>query len=405
MYGAMWDEYDEGTQFLPAIAKAEDLPKDQGQKFTLIAYDVDGYDIPPDWYMRIAGYGSELTKDERYIEDRFPEKELRDWPNTHPKYEIRPTLQSSLASAGGSRSGGSSGQGQSYEDWLRTSEQAKAKDDAPPPPYSLESKENAPVNGGAAQGPQIPVSTRPQPAQQDLQPPPLVSLRPNSYSGTSPTLQHSPSAAPPIPLSSRPTPLAISAPQTPTALGSRPSPPTRQSPIPQLAPIQSSYPGQHMSASQYQQQGSTSPSPYTQPVLPFPMPNLSPLPQMGSTWSPQSTTQPAWPQQNWNYHEPSHPAPLPVPPGQASYDYDYSSGYNEPVAFPGGMHRVGSGDYSFPMPQTAPILEPQQLDPGPPPPSQSRESHSRASYGDYRTSILNDWLATNAHARPEQHQI
>ncbi|KAI0248087.1 hypothetical protein BJV78DRAFT_1285053 [Lactifluus subvellereus] len=403
MYGAMWDEYDEGTQFLPAITRTEDLPKDHGQKYTLIAYDVDGYDVPPDWYMRIAGYGSELTKDERYIEDRFPEKELRDWPNTHPKYEVRPTLQSLLAS--GSRDGGSSGQGQgqSYEDWLKTSEQAKAQDEAPPPPYSLEAEENARLQTGAAQGPQPPISTRPQPAQQNSRPPPPVPPRLNSPSGTSPTPQHNAGTAPPVPLGSRPTSLATSAPQTSAALGSRPPLTGRHSRTPsphlsptQLAPMQSSYPGQHMSApqppSQYQQHGSTSPSPYDQPILAFPMPSLSPLSQPGSTWSPQATTQPTWPRQDWNYPQPSHPAPLPVPPSQASYDY--SSGYDEPVAFPGAMHGAGSGDYSFPMPQPAPMLEPQQLSPGPPPPLQSRESRSRASSGDYRTSPSS--------ARPEQ---
>jgi hypothetical protein len=380
MYGAMWDEYDEGTQFLPAITKTADLPQDQEQNFTLIAYDVDGYDVPPDWYMRIAGYGSELVKDERFIEDRFPEKDLRDWQNTHPKYEDRSALRSSLA--GGSRSGGSSAQGQSYEDWLKTSEQARAQDDAPPPPYSLEAKENIRIQTVASQGPETPISTRPELAQQDQRLPPLVPPRLGSHS---PSSQHGLGIAPPpVPLSSRPTSVVNSAHQTPVAPKPIPSLTARHSPTasPQPAPMQSLYPGQHMSApqapSQYQQHDSTSPSSYNRPTFQFPMPNFSPLPQPESPWS-QSTTQPAWPHQDWDHTQPSPPAHFPVPPGQSPYGY--SSGYNQPIAFPEVMRTAGSSDYSFPMPQAGPMLEPQQLNPGPPPLLPPRESRSRASSG------------------------
>ncbi|KAI0307433.1 hypothetical protein B0F90DRAFT_1621691, partial [Multifurca ochricompacta] len=367
IYGAMWDEYDEGTQFLPAITKNSDLPHDANNKFTLIAYDVDGYDVPSDWYMRIAGYGSELLKRERHLEDRFPEKELRDWDHSHPKIEVRPSLASLLAS--GSRSGGAGGDGQSYEDWLKTTDKAKDKEEAPPPPYSLEAEGTPGVQTVTTQG-----------------------------------------AAPPVPLSSRPTSLATSF-QSPASLEHRLSLATHhnQAPAPsRLSPIQSSYPGQKVTVpqppSQYQQHDPIGPSSYTRPTVQLPMPNHSPLPQPASLWSPQATVQPAWPPRDWN--EPPHsfpPTHFPVPPGQSSSSYGYFSGYNEPVTFPEAAHPSGPGDYGFAMPQAAPILESQQLNPGPPPPPlQSREFRSSASSGDHRTSILNDWPDINGYTRPQQ---
>lgn len=45
IYGAMWDEYDEGTAFLPIASKKRELPKEQ----TFLALDADGYDLPTDW--------------------------------------------------------------------------------------------------------------------------------------------------------------------------------------------------------------------------------------------------------------------------------------------------------------------------------------------------------------------
>jgi hypothetical protein len=375
MYGAMWDEYDEGTQFLPAITKTVDLPEDQERKFTLIAYDVDGYDVPSDWYMRIAGYGSELVKDERFLEDRFPEKELLDWPNTHPKYEAP---QSMLAS--GSSSGGPSGQGQSYEDWLRTSGQAKAQEEPPPPPYSPEVHGNMRGQAATSHGPETPISTRPDLAQQDSRLRPPLPPRPNS--------QPIATAPPPIPFRSRPTSVANSVPQTPVVLEHRPHPTVRHRPTasPHLSTTQlvTLFPGQQMTApqapSQHQTHDSTGLSSYIVPTMQFPMPSFSPPPQSGSPWPSQPAPQPAaWPHQDWNQPQPSPPAHFPAPHGQVPYGYP--GGYNQPIAFPETMRPVGLGDYSFSTPQAL-------HHPGPPP-LQSRESRSRASYGDF------GWVLTN----------
>ncbi|KAJ7250161.1 hypothetical protein B0H12DRAFT_1121001 [Mycena haematopus] len=46
-YGAMWDEYDEGTAFLPVVEKKGLLPESETWPF--YALDEDGYDLPSDW--------------------------------------------------------------------------------------------------------------------------------------------------------------------------------------------------------------------------------------------------------------------------------------------------------------------------------------------------------------------
>jgi hypothetical protein len=405
MYGAMWDEYDEGTQFLPAITKTEDLPHDENDKFPLIAYDIDGYDVPADWYMRIAGYGSELVKGERLLEDRFPEKELRDWEYSHPKTEIRPSLESMLASGSGINSGGSSsagGGGQSYEDWVKTEGQGKHKEEVPPPPYSLEGEESARMQSVTAQGPPAPISTRPEPPHTGSQQPPPVPLRHDSPSSPPAPSQNDAGAAPPVPLTSRPTSVAASpGPSQSLSLLEHSS---SQSPYhsqatsfnlaaPQLAPLRSSYPGQHTAApqppSQYSQDTSADSSSYTRPLVQLPTPNFTPLPQPASPWSSKPSTPPGWPPQDWNYpSQPLPPSRFPVPPVQVPYGYP--SGYGDSISFPEAMHPVGPAEYGFTMPQATPILVPQQLNPGPPPPLQPRESRNCPSSGYHYASILNN---------------
>ncbi|KIY43969.1 hypothetical protein FISHEDRAFT_22785, partial [Fistulina hepatica ATCC 64428] len=77
IYGAMWDEYDEGTAFLPIVEKRRDLPIHE--KFKFMALDEDGYELPSDWYMRICGFLAQGLRGERHIDEVFPEKELRDY--------------------------------------------------------------------------------------------------------------------------------------------------------------------------------------------------------------------------------------------------------------------------------------------------------------------------------------
>ncbi|KAL9716761.1 hypothetical protein Ac2012v2_001212 [Leucoagaricus gongylophorus] len=77
MYGAMWDEYDEGTVFLPVVTHKRLLPV--SDKFKFMALDEDGYDLPEDWYMRISGFAAEALRGERKIFETFPLKELQDY--------------------------------------------------------------------------------------------------------------------------------------------------------------------------------------------------------------------------------------------------------------------------------------------------------------------------------------
>ena len=366
MYGAMWDEYDEGTQFLPAITKTASLPQDEHHRFRLIAYDVDGYDVPPDWYMRIAGYASALVKGECPIDDRFPEQELRDW---RPKYEVRPALPSLLAS--GSGSGDTSGQGQSYRDVLSTEVETGNPDEAPPPPYSLEAGEGSDVQPVASAGPETPISTRPNIPRQDSRLPPPIPPRPYFQPGRLPSLKLGPGIAPAIPLNSRPTTLpdTPSHPHPPALPNHRPltapSSPHRLSPN-RAAPrqMQSSYPGQYTLDPQppprHQMHDSPGPSSFSPPTVPPLVPNVPPRPQPGSPWHPPPPgTHPAWSNQDWNYPNtmpmpmpPTPPAQFPTPGSQPPNSYDPPDGYGYPT-----------------MPHTPPISGPQRFSPGLPSPA------------------------------------
>ena len=133
----MWDEYDEGTNFIPVVSHKRQLPHDEEGRFRLMALDEDGYDLPSDWYMRVAGMAAEGFKGQREIVEDFPEKELRDWWGTRPKYELGQPSGSDVASGSGSGLGQGAGNGQTYEQWLVSVEQTKEGDELPPPPYSL----------------------------------------------------------------------------------------------------------------------------------------------------------------------------------------------------------------------------------------------------------------------------
>ncbi|EIN13295.1 hypothetical protein PUNSTDRAFT_128983 [Punctularia strigosozonata HHB-11173 SS5] len=155
IYGAMWDEYDEGTAFLPVVAHKRQLP--QSDRWPFLALDAEGHDLPTDWYMRIAGLAAEGLRGERQIHDTFPVKELQDFWSSRPHYEDE--AQSS-ASGSGSGSGSGDDAGKAYQDWLAS--QAKSDgDEPPPPPYTLEAEPTQPHEH--SQPPPAPASTRPRP--------------------------------------------------------------------------------------------------------------------------------------------------------------------------------------------------------------------------------------------------
>ncbi|KAF6758877.1 xylosidase/arabinosidase [Ephemerocybe angulata] len=151
IYGAMWDEYDEGTAFMPAVANKRNLPV--SDKWRFLALDEGGHDVPSDWYMRICGFAAEVLRGERRIFDSFPSKELQDYWSTRPKYETVPhksaDFVSGYAGASSTSAGSSSGAGssrntgddpgQSYDEWLAN--QRTEVEEAPPPPYTMEVEE------------------------------------------------------------------------------------------------------------------------------------------------------------------------------------------------------------------------------------------------------------------------
>ncbi|KAH8822899.1 hypothetical protein DL96DRAFT_1619691 [Flagelloscypha sp. PMI_526] len=155
VYGAMWDEYDEGTAFLPAITRKRMLPipedpAHQG-KWKFLSLDAEGHDLPSDWYMRVLGFFGESLRGERRIHEGFPSKDLQDYWSSRPKYESA----ASSSSAAGSSSAGASAKAReeaAFRAWLEEEKKATANE-PPPPVYSLEAEEEAPAPTTAGPAP------------------------------------------------------------------------------------------------------------------------------------------------------------------------------------------------------------------------------------------------------------
>ena len=49
LYGAMFDEVDEGTAMFKVVASRAEAP----QEVPLVTLDVDGQRLPSDWYLRL----------------------------------------------------------------------------------------------------------------------------------------------------------------------------------------------------------------------------------------------------------------------------------------------------------------------------------------------------------------
>ncbi|KAF8907673.1 hypothetical protein CPB84DRAFT_1822441 [Gymnopilus junonius] len=134
IYGAMWDEYDEGTAFMPIVEHKRNLPV--SDKYRFMALDEDGYDVPSDWYMRICGFAAEGLRSERLIHETFPVKELQDYWPSRPKYEEVSQKSGDFVSGSSAVAGSSSGAGARMVGISKDE-----KEEAPPPPYSLEAEE------------------------------------------------------------------------------------------------------------------------------------------------------------------------------------------------------------------------------------------------------------------------
>ncbi|KAF8627290.1 hypothetical protein AX17_006335 [Amanita inopinata Kibby_2008] len=191
MYGAMWDEYDEGTAFLPAVPSKRQLPAHE--RFPFLALDEEGYDLPSDWYMRICGFAVEGLRSERLIQNTFPVKELQDYWATRPVFEEYEDSNANRAPGlPKERNGGDdqSSARQSYQDWLAS--QKDDQDKVPPPPYTLVAEENsAPasqlmtVTAFSEQG-SAPLRTSSMPAQIQVTSTPPVNAPASPVSSSSP---------------------------------------------------------------------------------------------------------------------------------------------------------------------------------------------------------------------------
>lgn len=318
IYGAMWDEYDEGTAYMPVVPYKRQLPV--SDKFRFMALDEDGYDLPSDWYMRICGFAAEGLRGERIILETFPSKELQDYWSTRPIYED----EGHEPSASGSGSGG--GSADDYQRWL-ASHASKAEDEPPPPPYSLEGDSSAPAAGSVAaqvsRPPPAPMSTRPlfihrhddttASAHSSAPPPPApASTRPLSIHShhDSTGAAHSSAPPPPPPKDTRPS----SSPNKPLVdLGKRPSSASVSQITEDLGRQSISH--NMPSSSRPPVPSSTRPvSPPSGPSISLPVPDLKGSPGRETYepggFAPALASQPQWPPPEWNVppspHSPSH---------------------------------------------------------------------------------------------------
>jgi hypothetical protein len=87
LYGAMFDEVDEGTAILKACPKKTSAPSD-GWWLTL---DADGYNLPSDWYLRLAGYGGMMLKKQIPLSKTMPINPAK--PDSAPSIAVRPAAR------------------------------------------------------------------------------------------------------------------------------------------------------------------------------------------------------------------------------------------------------------------------------------------------------------------------
>ncbi|KAK0440741.1 hypothetical protein EV421DRAFT_1712220, partial [Armillaria borealis] len=336
MYGAMWDEYDEGTAFMPIVTKKSMLP--QSDKYQFMALDEDGYDLPSDWYMRICGFAAEGLRSERLIHETFPVKELDDYWSTRPKYEEDVEKKEVDGE-------------QAYQAWLFSQ---KEKDELPPPPYSLEEDEAGPSVSASGSGsgsmsrpasisssspPSVVSSTRP-----SFTPPPPVHLAststyrpPQSPPQSQPSFGISPPPVHPL-LAKRPSSTSASRPGSSSTSGPPPRPAAETRPV--------------SSAS----------------VRPSPSVNYHTRPPS----RPQQQSSPQWPPPEWGTSPPGprpESAPYPVysrpssrPPGSPPRPFGQSPSLPRPHS--PGSYRPPSPPVSFPS-AMGPSYSPE---PGPLPP-------------------------------------
>jgi hypothetical protein len=68
IYNAMFDEVDEGTAMYKVAATAAEQPAG----VDLVSLDADGYRLPDDWYLRLAGAASQMLRGEIPLQSTIP---------------------------------------------------------------------------------------------------------------------------------------------------------------------------------------------------------------------------------------------------------------------------------------------------------------------------------------------
>jgi hypothetical protein len=68
IYGAMFDEVDEGTAMYKLAPTAAQLPA-QG---TFVPLNVDGYNLASDWYLRLADKAGRMLRGEIPLQFQIP---------------------------------------------------------------------------------------------------------------------------------------------------------------------------------------------------------------------------------------------------------------------------------------------------------------------------------------------
>ncbi|KAH7884090.1 hypothetical protein F5I97DRAFT_1813288 [Phlebopus sp. FC_14] len=366
IYGAMWDEYDEGTAFMPVVSSSSQLPVHPSYPF--IALDVDGCELPSDWYMRIAGFAAEAFHGERRLMETFPVKELQDYWGSRPHYE-------EAAVEGGN--GGPVEAGHALRPWEAGQGSIGIVDEAPPPPYSEEALHQQEVQQQQTPG-KGHTAYPPEKVEIVMTPPAVPPRRPSHSNPASPSVsfladefaQQRISAPAPVPAASsvyQPASVAGSglspnhpsmpvAMTSPAGIGADQGPwrPPSHSPRPSVSPAPS-----HPSTTYSPTYISTFPIPSPQPQGEYQSDSNAPLLyhpyQGGWTGGPYGhygqhvghSSQPnivPYPQPQDPYSYPNQtmmPNPSPMGPhGPYGYDGSYSPQYQQaspPVMVPGSM--------------------------------------------------------------------
>ena len=68
VYVAMFDEVDEGTAIFKLAETIEQTPTETA----FVTLDMDGYDIPSDWYLRLTGEGGKILRGENSLTSNMP---------------------------------------------------------------------------------------------------------------------------------------------------------------------------------------------------------------------------------------------------------------------------------------------------------------------------------------------